>query len=149
MCAVDKAWITELTLIHKNIMSVRNLHAQVYRSIWCKIYYDVTDKHNNISSEGLDRHYHKNSSSSYQTHWDISDNVCLNLQNCCYSTCIYISELLWENILILLFWNVVTDSLEKIPFFCMFVVDLHSGFFSQNKYIFLRCVLLKINTLLK
>jgi hypothetical protein len=32
MCAADKVWITELTLIHKNIRSVRNLHAQVYRS---------------------------------------------------------------------------------------------------------------------
>jgi len=28
MCAADKVWITELTLIHKNIMSVRNSHAQ-------------------------------------------------------------------------------------------------------------------------
>jgi hypothetical protein len=26
MCAVDKDWITELTLIHKNIRSVRNSH---------------------------------------------------------------------------------------------------------------------------
>ena len=25
-CAADKVWITELTLIHKNIRSVRNLH---------------------------------------------------------------------------------------------------------------------------
>jgi hypothetical protein len=33
MCAADKVWITELTLIHKNIRSVRNSHAQVYRSI--------------------------------------------------------------------------------------------------------------------
>jgi hypothetical protein len=28
MCAADKVWITELTLIHKNIRSVRNSHAQ-------------------------------------------------------------------------------------------------------------------------
>ena len=28
MCATDKFWITELTLIHKNIRSVRNFHAQ-------------------------------------------------------------------------------------------------------------------------
>ena len=28
MCATDKVWITELTLIHKNIRSVRNSHAQ-------------------------------------------------------------------------------------------------------------------------
>jgi hypothetical protein len=26
MCAADKVWIAELTLIHKNIRSVRNLH---------------------------------------------------------------------------------------------------------------------------
>ena len=64
MCAADKVWITELTLIHKNIRSVRNLHAQVYRSIWCKTHYDVTVKNNSISSEGLDRHYHECPSSS-------------------------------------------------------------------------------------
>ena len=62
----------------KNIGSVRNLHVQVYRSIWHKIHYDV-------SSEGLDRHYHKYSSSSCWTRWDINHNVCLDLQNCCYS----------------------------------------------------------------
>lgn len=28
MCAADKAWITELTLIYKNIRSLRNSHAQ-------------------------------------------------------------------------------------------------------------------------
>ena len=28
MCAADKVWITELTLIHKNIRSVRNSHVQ-------------------------------------------------------------------------------------------------------------------------
>ena len=37
-------------------------------------------KNNNISSEGLDRHYHKYLSSSDWTRWDISDNVCLDLQ---------------------------------------------------------------------
>jgi hypothetical protein len=61
------------------------LHAQVYHSIWCKTHYDVTDENNNISSDGLDRYYHKYPSSSYQTHRDISDNVCLDLQNCCCS----------------------------------------------------------------
>jgi hypothetical protein len=50
MCATDKVWITELTLIHKNIRSVRNS-----RSIWHKTHYDITDKNNNISSEDLDR----------------------------------------------------------------------------------------------
>jgi hypothetical protein len=44
-------------------------------------------KNNNISSEGLDRQYHKNSSSSYQTHWDISDNVCLDLLPLFYISC--------------------------------------------------------------
>jgi hypothetical protein len=28
MFAADKVWITELTLIHKNIRSVRNFHAE-------------------------------------------------------------------------------------------------------------------------
>ena len=26
MCAADKIWITEMTYIHKNIRSIRNLH---------------------------------------------------------------------------------------------------------------------------
>jgi hypothetical protein len=84
MCAADKVWITELTLIHKNISSVSNFHVQVYRSIWRKTHNDVTDKNKNFSSEGLGSHYHKYPSSSYMTRWDISDNVCLDLQNCCY-----------------------------------------------------------------
>ena len=40
MCVADKVWINELTLIHKNIRSVRsvrNSHVQVYRSIRHKI----------------------------------------------------------------------------------------------------------------
>jgi len=85
MCAADKVWIIELTLIHKNTRSVHNLHVQVYRSIWRKTHYDVTDKNNNVSSEGLDRYYHKYPSSSYLIRWYISDNVCLDLQNCSYS----------------------------------------------------------------
>ena len=68
-------WITELTLIHKNIKSVRNSHAQVYQTIWRKTHNDITDKNNNISSEGLDRNYHIYSSSFYQTRWDIRDNA--------------------------------------------------------------------------
>jgi hypothetical protein len=52
-------WITEMTLIHKNIRSVRSSHAQVYQSVRRKTLYDVTDKNNNVSSEDLDRHYHK------------------------------------------------------------------------------------------
>ena len=53
MCAADKVWITELTLIHKNIRSIRNSLAQVYQSIWHKTYYNITDKNNNITFEGL------------------------------------------------------------------------------------------------
>ena len=52
--AADKVWSTELILIHKNIRSVRNFHW----SIWPKTHYDVTVKSNNVSSEGLDKHYH-------------------------------------------------------------------------------------------
>jgi hypothetical protein len=88
MCAADKVWITELTLIPKIIRSVRNSHAQVYRSIWRKTHYDVTYINNNVSSEGLNRYNHKHPSLSYQTRWNISYNVCLNLQNWCYSICI-------------------------------------------------------------
>jgi hypothetical protein len=83
MCALIKSG-SELTLIHKNIRSVRNSHAQVNLSIWRKTQYDVTDKNNNVNSEGLDRHYQKYPS-SYWTRWDIGDNVCLDLQNCHYS----------------------------------------------------------------
>ena len=42
----------------KNISSVWNSHVQVYRSIWRKTHNDVTDKNNNVSSEGLDSLYH-------------------------------------------------------------------------------------------
>jgi hypothetical protein len=59
MCAAYKVWISELTLIHTNIRSVCNSHAQVYRSIWCKTHYDITDNNNNVSSESLYRRYHK------------------------------------------------------------------------------------------
>ena len=85
MCAADKIWITERTLIHTNIRSVRNSNVQIYPSIWRKAHYDVTDNNNSVSFEGLDIHYHKYSSSSYLTRWDISNNVCLYLQNCRYS----------------------------------------------------------------
>jgi hypothetical protein len=51
ICAADKVWIIELTLIHKNIRSVRSSHAQVYQSVRRKTHYDVTDKNNNVSSE--------------------------------------------------------------------------------------------------
>ena len=60
MCADDKVWITELTLIHKNIRSVHNSHSQAYQSIWRKTHNDLTDKNKNISSEGLHRHIVRN-----------------------------------------------------------------------------------------
>jgi hypothetical protein len=64
ICAADKVWITELTLIHKSIRSVRHSHVQVYPSIlFIHSHYDVTDKNNSVSYEGLDRHYHKYPSS--------------------------------------------------------------------------------------
>ena len=74
---------TQLILIHKNIRSVWNCMRK-----WCKAHCEVTDKNNNVSSESLDRHYHKYPSESFRTRWDISNNVCLNLQNCCYSICL-------------------------------------------------------------
>ena len=93
MCDADKVWIAKLTLIHKNIRSVHNLHAQACRSIWHKTHYDITNKNNNVSSESFNRQYHNYPSSSYQTCWDVSDNVCLDLQHCSYS----ISSCLWYN----------------------------------------------------
>lgn len=35
-------------------------------------YLIITNKNYNVSSEGLDRHYHKYPSSSYQTRWDVA-----------------------------------------------------------------------------
>ena len=75
-------WKLVISLFHKNIRSVRNLHAKIYRSIWHWTYYDVTDKNNNVSSEGLDRHYHKYPSSSYRT-------------NCLYSIYIWDFQIYW------------------------------------------------------
>ena len=55
MCAADKVWITELTLMHKNSMSVRNSHAQELILILKIIgQYDVADKRNTTSFEDLD-----------------------------------------------------------------------------------------------
>ena len=60
-------------------------------------------KNNNITSEGLDRRYHKYLSSSYWTRWDISDNVCLDLRNCSYSFRVdywlpYLSDVVWGSL---------------------------------------------------
>jgi hypothetical protein len=60
MKAADKVWITELTLLHKNIRSVRNSHVQELTLILKIIGQcdDVTDKNNNTSFKDLDIHYH-------------------------------------------------------------------------------------------
>ena len=55
MCATNKVRITELTLIHKNIRSVHNSHISQSE---VKHIMRLTDKNNNISFEGIDRHYH-------------------------------------------------------------------------------------------
>ena len=79
MSAADKVWITywpwSTEILGQFIICMCQFIGQ----------YDVTDRNNNISSDGLHRHYNKYPSWSYQTHRDISDKVCLNLQNCCYS----------------------------------------------------------------
>ena len=57
MCAADEVWISELTLLHKNIRSVHNSHAQeltLILKIICQC--DVTDKNNNVSFKDLDIH---------------------------------------------------------------------------------------------
>jgi uncharacterized membrane protein len=59
LCAADKVWIIELTLIHKNIRAVRNSHVQkltLILKIICQC--DVTYKNNNASFEDLDIFYH-------------------------------------------------------------------------------------------
>jgi hypothetical protein len=59
MCLADKVLITELTLIHKNIRPLRNLHAKkmiLILNIICQC--EVNDKNNNASFEDLDIHYY-------------------------------------------------------------------------------------------
>ena len=77
MSAADKVWITYWPWCTK-IIRMRQFIGQSDVK-------HITDRNNSVSSDGLHRHYHKYPSSSYRTRWDISDNVCLNLQNCCYS----------------------------------------------------------------
>jgi hypothetical protein len=45
-----------------------------------------TDKDNNVRLEGPNTHYH---SSSFQTRCEAINNVCLDIQNCCYSVFIF------------------------------------------------------------
>ena len=64
MFSADKVWITVLTLIHKNVRSVRNSYVQELTLILKIIgQCDVTCR----------------------TCCNTSDNVCLDLQNCHYS----------------------------------------------------------------
>ena len=88
MDASDKVWITELTLIHKIVRSIRNSHVQELTLILkiigqCDIKHILTSlNNNNASFEDLDLNYH---SSFCLTCCDTSNNVCLDLQNCRYS----------------------------------------------------------------
>jgi hypothetical protein len=52
-----------------------------------QIHYDFTDKINDVRFEDLGMHY---PSSSYQTHCNTSDNVCLDLKHCHYSIYIHL-----------------------------------------------------------
>ena len=82
MCAADKIWITELTLIHKNIRSVRNSHAIVYWSILRKAHYEITDKtitsvlktSTNIITD-INRHHHRYQQTSSQISTDIITDI--------------------------------------------------------------------------
>jgi hypothetical protein len=79
-------------------------------------HYDIIDKNNNVSSEGLDRHYHKYPSLSFRTRWDISNNDCLNLQNCCYSICI--TDLIWSCDIDMIMWHVCIVQNEDLANDC-------------------------------
>jgi len=64
--------------------------------LWCQTYYEVTYKNNNASFEGINIQYR---SLSNRTCCNAFDNVCLDLQNCCYSTYIceyYFRKSLWK-----------------------------------------------------
>jgi ribosomal protein L20 len=119
MCATDKT-LDHWTDIDPQEYWVSS-YVQVYHAIWRKTHYDVTNKNNNFSSEVLDRHYHKYSSSSYRTHWNIRDNVCLDLQNCCYS--LFIEELVQSFVVVIIYiisllcWHV-----PQIVFPCYFLL---------------------------
>jgi hypothetical protein len=80
MYVTDKVcWITELTLIHKNIRSVCHWHISQP-----DIKHIMTSLIKTITSvlKALTGIYHKYSTSSYWICCDTGDNVCLDLQNC-------------------------------------------------------------------
>ena len=78
MCATDKVWITELTLLHKNIRSVRNSHIG-----------ESDVKHIMTSPIKTIALILKVSTDivtvSHLFDCDTGDKVCLDLQNCRYS----------------------------------------------------------------
>jgi hypothetical protein len=77
-----------------------------YQSVWLQTHYDdVTDENNNIRFKCPDIHYHY-----YQTRYDTSDNVCLDLQNWCYS--IYIATKNIYN------FKDSTSWAESVEFYC-------------------------------
>jgi hypothetical protein len=71
-----------------------------YRSVWRQLHYYITDKNNNDSFDCHDIHNHR---SSYCTHCDTSDNVCLILHSCWYS--IYIK---WHDVQVLQFFQMMS-----------------------------------------
>jgi hypothetical protein len=77
-------WSTKILLVGQFVTRMRKnwiwyimLDNENYRSVWCQTHFDVTDKNNNIS----------------WTCWDTSNNVCLDLQNCCFSISIEVNKL--------------------------------------------------------
>ena len=67
-----------------------------YLSVWCQTHYDFTDKTMTSALEISAYNYHYYHNSSYQTRYDTSDNVCLDLQNCCYSICIILVDIFFR-----------------------------------------------------
>jgi hypothetical protein len=47
-----------------------NSDTENYLSVWCQTHYDVIDRNNDVSFEGLDVHYHR-------TRSETSNNICL------------------------------------------------------------------------
>jgi len=57
-----------------------------HRVIFCQYQWSACDNENYRCQFWRYGHYHLYRSSSYQTHYNTSDNVCLDLHNCSYST---------------------------------------------------------------
>jgi hypothetical protein len=62
-----------------DIVSINRLDTENYQSLWPQTYYDVTDKNNNLSLEGLDIYYLKYHRCTTGLGCDTTDNVCLDL----------------------------------------------------------------------